>query len=427
MDSPSASVCIGCPVNNMAEHVCVCIPTNTTCCQSTQTHAEIQLHSDSDCSVVAETASLPTVAQIVNSKPSSTATQTRSIDSVQGTGDPPRSGVFTSDCMAIIDRRLSTKGFSQNTRSLLAKSWRIGTQRDYRSKFKQFSSWCSEREIDPYIASLADCADFLTSLFGKGLKYRTINGYRSMLSTVLAPVENVPVGQHPFIIRLLREVFNERPPCKSLVPEWDLLLVLECLKRDPFEPLKVASLQHLTWKTCFLLAITTFRRCSDLQSLQLGEGFVNVQKKGITFIRPGLSKQSRPSHIDRNIFVPALPENKLLDPKRALYCYLKRTEEFRKDKDQEVLKLFLSTRKPHKSVSTQTISRWIVDVVKFCYMSQKKSVKNVKGHSTRSVGPSWALFKGATLQQIMDSADWSRETTFTRHYLKSINVDFMNE
>jgi hypothetical protein len=325
--------------------------------------------------------------------------------------------------MAVINRRWSSKGFSKNTRKLLSKSWRSGTRKDYQSKFKKFDSWCSERKINPYLASLSDCADFLTFLFEEGLKYRTINGYRSMLSSVLAPVENIPVGQHPFIIRLLRAVFNERPPIKKLVPEWNLLIVLDCLKKSPFEPLKSATLRYLTWKVCFLLAITSFRRCSDLQSLTLGEQLVNVQKKGVTFIRTGLSKQDRPGHSDRTIFVPSLPDNKLLDPKRAIYHYLKRTESLR---NSESDKMFLATKKPHKPVSSQTVSRWLVSVIKFCYKSQNKAIDTVRGHSTRSVGPSFALFKGASLQQIMESADWSRETTFTRHYLRNINTDYLN-
>ncbi|CAC5390837.1 unnamed protein product [Mytilus coruscus] len=80
----------------------------------------------------------------------------------------------------------------QNTRQLLSASWRAGTQKDYSGKFKKFCSWCNEREIDPYTATLTEVADFLTCLFTSGLQYRTIAGYRSMLSTVLPPIENIP-------------------------------------------------------------------------------------------------------------------------------------------------------------------------------------------------------------------------------------------
>ena len=73
-------------------------------------------------------------------------------------------------------------------------------------------------------------------------------------------------------------------------------MVLDMLQRSPFEPITNATLKHLTYKTVFLTAITTFRRCSDLQSLRLGEGFINIQRKGVTFIRQDLAKQDRPNY-----------------------------------------------------------------------------------------------------------------------------------
>ena len=97
-----------------------------------------------------------------------------------------------------------------------------------------------------------------------------------MLSSVLPPIDKVPIGQHPYIIRLLKGVFNSRPPKVKLLPDWDLQKVLNMLQKSPFEPLKYTSLKHLTYKTIFLVAITTFRRCSDLQALRLGVESVTV-------------------------------------------------------------------------------------------------------------------------------------------------------
>ena len=170
-------------------------------------------------------------------------------------------------------------------------------------------------------------------------------------------------------------------------------------------------------KTCFLVAITTFRRCSDLQSLQLGEETVNVQRKGVTFIRTGMAKQDRPSHVSSNIFVPAFTKDKLLDPKRALTYYLRRTENFR---NADRLKKFIAVNKPHKPVSCKTISRWITDTIKFCYRTEGKTPGRVHGHQTRSYGPSWARFKGTSSKDIMEAADWSRETTFVKYYLTDV-------
>lgn len=245
-----------------------------------------------------------------------------------------------------------------------------------------------------------------------------------MLSSVLQPVSNLPVGQHPYIIRLLKGVFNSRPPQVKLLPEWDLKVVLTMLQRTPFEPLKEASLKLTTFKAVFLIAICSFRRCSDLQSLRLGEGSVSVKSRGITFIRHGLSKQDRQSHFGATIFIPSYGENKLLDPKRALLFYLKKTERFRRDAEgNDETKLLLSLCEPHKPVTSQTISKWIVNTIKMAY--QDKNIK-VKGHSTRSVGPSFALYNGASLKAILEAADWSSDLCFVKHYLTKCNVNVLD-
>ena len=100
-----------------------------------------------------------------------------------------------------------------------------------------------------------------------------------MLSAVLPTVDNFPIGQHPHIIRLIKGVSNSRPPVKKLLPEWDLHVVLNMLENSPFEPLEQISLKELTLKTVFLTAITTFRRCSDLQALRIDEHLMRIQNK----------------------------------------------------------------------------------------------------------------------------------------------------
>ena len=84
-----------------------------------------------------------------------------------------------------------------------------------------------------------------------------------MLSTLLPQVDKFPIGQHPDIVRLLKGIFNSRPSEKRLVSEWDLKQVLNFLCGKPSEPMLKCSLKYLTWKTVFLTAVTTFRRCGD--------------------------------------------------------------------------------------------------------------------------------------------------------------------
>jgi len=324
--------------------------------------------------------------------------------------------------LAPVGKRLKEIGFSQKSRKFLLAAWR---ERDYSAKFRVFNSWCCSREVDPYCVSIMQVSDFLAHLFDKGLQYSTINGYRSMLSAVLPCIDGFKVGQHPYVVQMLKGVFNSRPPKTKLVPEWNLLKVLDGLQKKPFEPLNKACLKYVTLKTVFMIAITSFRRCSDLQSFRIGEGSVNIQSKGITFLRHGLAKQDRQSHRKAIVFIPAFPENKKLDPKRCLYYYLKATEKFRKSpegSEHEERRVFLSLNEPHKPVSAQTISKWIVETLKI--VLEDKNLK-VKAHSTRALGPSLALFRGPSLESILNSADWSQESTFVRFYLRDLNCNVL--
>ena len=379
MENRSSGICSGCAIDFLGKSSNLCVSTTVTYSQTTTSHAELSLSGNTDSAFLAETNMVSSTATAVSSSSFQITNPKKLTNSRSGQKDSrtSKSRNVQSDCMEIIDKQLKTKGFSKQSRELLSASWRSGTQKDYKAKFRQFNSWCDQRKIDPYQASLKDCANFLASLYEKGLKYRTIAGYRSMLSSVLPNIDKTPVGQHPYIIRLLKGVFNSRPPERKLLPEWDLPLVLEMFKKPPFVPTKYARLKYITWKTVFLVAITTFRRCSDLQALRIGEGSVNIQEKGITFLRHGLAKQDRAGHDNSKILVPAFSESKLLDPKRAVYEYLKRTQEFREKEDKSESKLFLAINKPHLPVTSQTISSWIVKTIKFAYSQQKKSIGKV--------------------------------------------------
>ena len=330
MDDSSESSCNRCNVNFLAEHVCLCIPTNSDDSQGVAAYETVPLQNNSDSTSLAETVLVSYSSKHVSGFSDKAATLGESAVTGKGESISPRPKISEFDGMAVVDRHFSAKRFSEKTRKLLALSWRKGTRKDYTAKFKQFSMWCTEWKVDPFLASPNNCADFLTSLFQRGLKYRTINGYRSILSSFLPPIDNCPIGQHSYIIRLLKGAFNERPPVKRLIPNWDLSFILGCLKEDPFEPLKDASVKHLTWKTCFLVAITTFRRCSDLQSLQITDNDMNIGERGITFVRTGLSKQDRPNHESNHIFVPVFSQDKYLDPRRCLLRYIKKDKEIKK-------------------------------------------------------------------------------------------------
>ena len=416
LDASPSSTSSGCFDNILGENVCIRISPDMSDPQDIAIYEAIPVSDNFDCTSMAQETLVHRSLTVVSSMSTETSCVPESPESTKNENLPSKSRGVQSNGMESIDRNFQTKGFSEQARNLLSASWRKGTQKDYGCKFDKFSGWCRSREIDPHSPTLNQIADFLSDLFEEGLQYRTIAGYRSMLSAILPTYDKFPVGKHPDIIRLLKGVFNSRPPKTKLLPEWNLPSVLKTLEKEPFEPLNLANLKDLTLKTVFLIAITTFRRCSDLQALRLGDSFMKIQEKGITFIRDGLAKQDRQNHYGTKIFVPAFTDNSLLDPRRCLLQYLEKTKSMRKTGNS---KLFLALKEPHDPVSAQTISHWIVQLIK---SANTETNLKVKAHSTRAIGSSWALFKGASMKSVLESADWSSESTFCRFYFRDLEA-----
>ena len=79
--------------------------------------------------------------------------------------------------------------------------------------------------------SLSQVFSFLTMLYEKNLKYRTINIFRSALSSTLLPVDGIVVGQHPLVCQLMKAIFNLRPPIKKFVLSWSIATMLQTIRQ----------------------------------------------------------------------------------------------------------------------------------------------------------------------------------------------------
>lgn len=129
MDDSSASFCHRCNVNFLAEHVCLCIPTNTNDFQGVAAYETVSVQDNFDCTELAETVLVSTASENVDSISGDADTQAESIVPGKGSDFTSRSPVSKTDGMAAVDRHFFTKGFSERTRKLLASSWRKGTKK----------------------------------------------------------------------------------------------------------------------------------------------------------------------------------------------------------------------------------------------------------------------------------------------------------
>ena len=172
-------------------------------------------------------------------------------------------------------------GFSR----LAAAPRRPSTNCMYDDRWLRFTRWGVGQGFDPLsptaaqIASplsptAAQIASFLYTFFDThGLSPQIIKGYRTCLVSVLNRTGKAKEVLHKTISDMIASMELQRPRITPVLPQWDLGIVLEALSTSPYEPLRDASLKHLTLKTVFLLAMASAGRCSKIQALMFDQKY----------------------------------------------------------------------------------------------------------------------------------------------------------
>ena len=228
-------------------------------------------------------------------------------------------------------------------------------------------------------------------------------------------------------------VSTDRPKGRRGIPSWNLSLVLHQLTKAPFEPIKEASVKHLTSKTVFLLALGSGKCKSEIHawqnrnirhksdwsrvSLYPSPSFLSknqLAKEGPDSVAPVVISALAPT-LDRS-----LKSDRFLCPVRALRYYLDRTSDLRQNKAV----VFVSFKKGFdKDISPATISSWIKQTVMLCYElsdQEAHTLHQVKAHDVRAFAASKAFQSGVSLEQILSACHWNSHDTFTQFYLKDV-------
>ena len=303
------------------------------------------------------------------------------------------------------------------------------TRSQYDSRWRQFSTWCREQvpPVVPLQAGAEVVLGFLQSLLAADRCFSTLKGMVAAIAACQSGVVSPPISEHPLVRDFLKASKRKSATAKPLLPSWDLSLVLDALCGPPFEPLEDLELRVLTFKTVFLLAITTAKRVSDLHALSVhseclsfdGDGksvrlqpnpvFVTKTQRVASYVRleafhppPFSSEQDRRLH---NIC-----------PLRSLSHYILRTKDIRGSVSQ-LFVTFGPGRAAGKAASKPTVSRWLVEAIRLAYTSKGVDPPaGLRAHSSRAQATSWALFKGVSLQEVCDAANWSSGLTFADFY-----------
>ena len=148
---------------------------------------------------------------------------------------------------------IKEQGFSEAVAARIEAPQRGSTRSVCEAKWAIFTKWCLSNQVDFRAPPVKSVADFLLYLFqDRQLQPSTIDGYRSAIADELGN-SSINISKDENLTRLLDSFHRDRHKGRRGIPSWNLSLVLHQLTKAPFEPIKEASLKHLTFKTVFLL------------------------------------------------------------------------------------------------------------------------------------------------------------------------------
>ena len=288
-------------------------------------------------------------------------------------------------------------------------AWRPSTKKLYTTYLNKWAVFCLERGIEILKPTLPQACKFLRLLSTRGAGYAALNSARCALSTILPGFNGRSFGTHPYVCWLVKGGYERNPPKPRYNQFWNVNKVFSLFKN--WGKNSELSLKRLSLKLAMLLLLT---------SAQRGQTIVNLSTEDLeieelaTFKMKVLLKHNRVGdRLDSLTFRP-FARCKRLCVVHTLKCYLKRLEASR-----QYSQLLLSFVRPHGPISRDTLSRWVLEVLREAGIN----VDKYKSHSTRGATTSAAKRLGVPVSLILKQASWKEASSFARFYDKELDND----
>ena len=194
----------------------------------------------------------------------------------------------TASHVVYLKQKFGGANLSNKAKELLLASWRSKTLRSYDSHFKKWLGWCTEWSCDPISGPASDVANFLAELHSQGYQTNSLNAYRSAISSVHDKVDDVDMGKHLLMARLLQGAFHARPPLPKYIGTWNVQVILGHILL--WGDTASVSLKLLTVKLVMVMSLARPSRSADLAALQLDN--CQFKPEGVVFLLSTLAKQS---------------------------------------------------------------------------------------------------------------------------------------
>ncbi len=178
----------------------------------------------------------------------------------------------------------------------------------------------------------------------------------------------------------------------------------------------------------FILAVSSVKRVSEIHAFSMHPVCIRLGEEGssISFLpNPTFLPKVLPrSFVSRPLVLEPFhppPHNSaesarlhLICPVRALRRYISCTQQIR---HSDKLFVCYGDSVQAEAVSKQRLAKWVVRLIELAYHSAGMTPpQGVVAHSTRGVAASWALFRGASLEDACAAAGWSSSMTFVKFY-----------
>lgn len=291
---------------------------------------------------------------------------------------------------------------------VLTESLAASTRKQYNTAFRSWWKYCLNKNIPMFKATPSQVIAFFQFLFRNNkFKYGSFNNFRSALSLIMS----YDLGKDPVVKRYIRGISKLRPQTPRYNLTWDPQILLDFLSCQSSNEL--LTLEFLSKKLISLLSLTTAQRFQTFSLIRMKNVIFTNEGTVLVFI-PDSIKTSGPNKKQPCLQFKPFIEQPDLCVVKTLQSYIERTVDLR-DTDNEFL--FISFSKPHNRVSSQTLSRWVKDV-----LSRAGINTNIfSAYSIKHASTSAALKRGLPINLIRKTAGWSdRSKTFLNFYNRPI-------
>lgn len=309
---------------------------------------------------------------------------------------------------SLVRKAFKIKGVPEASIDISMSSITQSSYKQYEVCFKKWWQFCVKNLVDPFNSTVPNIIKFLTEVFINEAAHSSVNCYRSEIALLNGP----EIATDPRMLRFFKGISKIRPSKPKYDSTWDPKIVLDYFTSK--ENNTELSLKDLSMKLICLLALVTGHRMQTFSLIRLEN--IELQQDNIEIKIPDPIKTSGPKRSQPVLVLPYFNKNNKVCAAYTLRCYIDKTKDLRKD----IKFLFISTRRPYKAVTAQTLGHWVKETLEKCGLD----TNIFTAHSTRHASTSTAKKMGIDIDTLRKTAGWTdKSKTFAKFYDLRISVD----